>query len=316
MAWSGTIDPDGTAGGPVLVTRGTDRLQYYGKLRWETMPERLLEAGVSWKVYNDPVGLLAFNPLPYFSAYAHAGSPKGLALAERALAPQYPQAFADDVRAGTLPEVSWIVPPLNQCEHPASPPENGEYLVSQVLSTLVSNPEVWARTVLLVTYDENGGFFDHVPPVTAPPGTAGEHITVSPLPANAGGIAGPVGLGFRVPALVISPFARGGYQYSGTLDHTSVLRLIEARFGVEAPNISAWRRQATGDLTGALQVGRVPNGSVPRLPGTSLLGDSATIGRAVLDALSGQPDGGNAYAVPAANPQPAQETQPARPAVP
>ena len=316
MAWSGTIDPDGAAGGPVLVTRGVDRLRYYGSLRWETMPERLLEAGVSWKVYNDPAGLFAFNPLPYFRAYANAESGKGKELAQRALAPQYPQAFADDVRAGTLPAVSWIVPPLNQCEHPASPPENGEYLVSQVLATLVSNPGVWARTVLLVTYDENGGFFDHVPPPAPPPGTAGEYLTASQLPDDSGGIAGPVGLGFRVPALVVSPFARGGYRYSGTLDHTSLLRLIEARFGVEAPNISAWRRHAAGDLTGALQLGRAPDASVPRLAPTSLVGDSTSIGRAVLDALSGQLYGGNAYPVPAVNPQPAQETRPARLAVP
>jgi phospholipase C len=116
-----------------------------------------------------------------------------------------------------------------------------------------------------------------------------------------------------VPALVISPFARGGYRYPGVLDHTSVLRLIETRFGVEAPNISAWRRQATGDLTGALQLGRAPDASVPRLPQTSLLGDSAGIGRAVLDALSGLPDGGNPYPIPAVNPQPVQETLPARP---
>jgi len=321
MAWSGTIDPDGGAGGPVLITRGTDRLDYYGTLRWETMPERLLDAGVSWKVYNDEEGLFAFNPLPYFSAYTHARSAKGLELTARALAPRYPQSFADDVRAGTLPGVSWIVPPLNQCEHPASPPENGEYLVGQVLATLVSNPEVWARTVFIVTYDENGGFFDHVPPVTAPPGTAGEYLTARPLPPDAGGIAGPVGLGFRVPALVISPFARGGYRYSGTLDHTSVLRFIETRFGVEAPNISAWRRQATGDFTGALQLSPgqrlpVPDVSVPRLPRTSLMGDSVSIGRAVLDALSGAPDGGNAYRIPSVNPQPAQETLPPRPPVP
>jgi phospholipase C len=316
MAWSGTIDPDGTAGGPVIVTRGTDRVKHLGKLGWQTMPERLLEAGVSWKVYGDAEGILAFNPLAYFRPYIHPSTLGGLELAELALAQRYPQTFTQDVRAGKLPEVSWIVPPLSQCEHPASPPENGEYLVSQVLRTLTSNPDVWARTVLIVTYDENGGFFDHVPPATAPPGTEGEYLTVSPLPAGAGGVAGPVGLGFRVPALVISPFARGGYRYSGALDHTSLLRLIEARFSVEAPNISAWRRQATGDLTGALRLGQSPDGTVPRLPPTTLLGNSASIGRAVMEALSGQPDGGNPYHVPAANPRPVQEALPSRPPVP
>ncbi|HTU73327.1 MAG TPA: alkaline phosphatase family protein [Trebonia sp.] len=316
MAWSGTIDPDGTAGGPVIITRGTDRVRHFGKLGWETMPERLMEAGVTWKVYSDAEGLLAFNPLPYFRAYIHPGTLKGLELAELALAQRYPDTFTEDVRTGKLPEVSWIIPPLDQCEHPASPPENGEHLVSQVLKALTSNPDVWARTVLVVTYDENGGFFDHVPPVTAPPGTEGEYLTTSPLPADAGGIAGPLGLGFRVPALVISPFARGGYRYPGVLDHTSLLRLIETRFKVEAPNISSWRRRATGDLTGALRLGPQSDQAIPRLPGTMLFGDKATIGRAVMDALSGQPAGGNPYHVPAANPQPEQEALPERPPVP
>jgi phospholipase C len=62
------------------------------------------------------------------------------------------------VKAGTLPSVSWIIPPLAEREHPAAPPEYGEHLVQQILGTLVSNPEVWAQTVFLVVYDENGGF--------------------------------------------------------------------------------------------------------------------------------------------------------------
>ncbi|HWG23452.1 alkaline phosphatase family protein [Actinospica sp.] len=124
---------------------------------------------------------------------------------------------------------------MAECEHPAAPPAFGEYYVQQLLSTLVSNPEVWARTAVIIVYDENGGFFDHVVPPTAPEGTAGEWL--STLPSAAGGVNGPIGLGFRTPAMVISPFTAGGFRYSGTLDHTSVLRLIETRFGVQAPNI-------------------------------------------------------------------------------
>lgn len=316
MAWSGTIDPDGAAGGPVLVTHGVDRLSDYGKLRWETMPERLLQAGVSWKVYNDGEGLLAFNPLPYFKPYIHLDSAKGLELTQRALTPTYPHGFVSDVKSGKLPEVSWIVPPPAQCEHPASPPQNGEALVSQVLATLTSNPDVWARTVLLVIYDENGGFFDHVPPPVPPAGTDGEYLTMSPLPAEAGGFAGPVGLGFRTPCLVISPFTAGGYTYSGVLDHTSVLRLIEARFGVQAPNISSWRRSVTGDFTGVLQLSRAPDKTVPSLPAPAVLGNSQDIAKAVLDALSGKPaTEGNTYPIPPANPMPAQDTSPARPKI-
>jgi len=81
----------------------------------------------------------------------------------------------------------------------------GEAAAAQVLNALVSNPSVWAKTALFITYDENGGFFDHVPPPVAPKGTAGEWLTVNPLPSDASGIAGPIGLGFRVPLLVGSP---------------------------------------------------------------------------------------------------------------
>jgi phospholipase C len=105
---------------------------------------------------------------------------------------------------------------------------------------------VWAKTVLFISYDENDGFFDHVAPPTPPPGTPGEYLTVDPLPFAAGGITGPTGLGFRVPPMVLSPFSRGGHVVSEVADHTSQLRVTESRFGVEVPNLWAWRRQTTG----------------------------------------------------------------------
>ncbi len=127
---------------------------------------------------------------------------------------------------------------------------------------------MWSKTVLFHMYDENDGFFDHVPPPVPPRGTPGEYVTTSPLPSDAEGVAGPIGLGFRVPMLVISPFSRGGHVASQVFDHTSQLRFLEERFGVRAPNISAWRRRHTGDLTSTLRMGRA-NLSVPSLPSTS-----------------------------------------------
>jgi phospholipase C len=313
MGMSASIDPAGTAGGPVVQTF-TNRVAEYGKLSWETMPERLLAAGVSWKVYNDPLGLLALSPLPYFKAYNDPFSVTGFELASRALAPIYPSSFAADVKGGTLPSVSWIIPPLAECEHPAAPPEYGEYLVQQILNTLVSKPEVWARTVFLIIYDENGGFFDHVPPPTAPAGTPGEYLTGT-LPPAASGIAGPVGLGFRTPCLVISPFSRGGYLSSEVFDHTSTLRLIETLFGVEVPNLSAWRRSVTGDMTGALALANPPDTTVPPLPATSLA-DTVVAEQAVLNALAGTLDVGIPYPLPSSNSMPSQETTPRRPPVP
>ena len=171
------------------------------------------------------------------------------------------------MRAGTLPQVSWISTPVGYDEHPPAPPFLGEWFTDQVLRTLVSNPEVWSKTVLFHMYDENDGFFDHVDPPVAPPGTAGEYLSVQPLPADADGIAGPIGLGFRVPLLVLSPFSRGGCICSETFDHTSQLRFIEERFGVRAPNISAWRRATVGDLTATLRMAH-QDLTVPPLPPT------------------------------------------------
>jgi phospholipase C len=107
-------------------------------------------------------------------------------------------------------------------------------------------------------YDENDGLFDHVVPPTAPAGTPDEYITVD-------GTADPIGLGFRVPCTVVSPWTVGGYVNHGTYDHTSVIQLLETVTGVMCPNISAWRRSTVGDLTSVL--GRT-SWSYPRLPNT------------------------------------------------
>jgi phospholipase C len=256
---SATIDPAGKHGGPILST-STSRVSRFGTLSWTTMPEQLQARAISWKVYSTADGNFGDNVLPYFKQYQT--NPQ---LAAKAFTPSFPGTFQTDVAAGTLPQVSWVLAPLLASEHPPAPPELGEVVAAQVLNTLVSNPAVWAKTALIITYDENGGFFDHVPPPVPRPGTAGEFLTVNPLPSDAGGVAGPIGLGFRVPALIVSPFSRGGFVASEVFDHTSTLRFLEARFGAEVPNLTAWRRSVTGDLTSAFNFAD-PNSSVPSLP--------------------------------------------------
>ena len=315
MALSGTIDPAGAAGGPVLVTQTDERPEYYGTLDWTTMPEQLLNAGVTWKVYNDPTGLALFNPLPYFKAYNEPTTTLGAQLIANAITPNYPADFAADVATGALPQVSWIHGPAVQCEHPATAPQWGENLVQTVLDTLTSNPEVWARTLFILNYDENGGFFDHVPPPVPPAGTAGEYLTMNPLPSNAGGIAGPVGLGFRVPCILMSPFTQGGFRATEAFDHTSTLRLIETLFGVEVPNLSAWRRSVTGDMTSALALGQPPATTVPSLPAAPLV-DPTVDEQIILNAITGTFDYGDPYPPPLENTMPAQETTPSRPTPP
>lgn len=149
-------------------------------------------------------------------------------------------------------------------------------------------------------------------PPTPPAGTPGEEITVRPLPPSVGGIAGPVGLGFRVPCLVVSPFSRGGYVCSDTFDHTSLLRFLETRFGVGVPNLSAWRRSVTGDMTTAFGFSRPPATQVPPLPPTSLVGNTGLVEQAVINALAGTADVGLPYPPPTVNAMPTQATKPTR----
>ncbi|HEY5383662.1 MAG TPA: alkaline phosphatase family protein [Acidimicrobiales bacterium] len=315
MALSGTIDPAGAGGGPVLVTQTSGRPQQYGTFDWTTMPEQLLDAGVTWKVYNDPTGLALFSPLPYFKAYNDPTTTRGQQLQQQAIAPNYPFDFVADVAAGTLPQVSWIHGPITQCEHPATAPQWGENLVQNVLDTLTSNPEIWAHTLFILHYDENGGFFDHVPPPVPPPGTPGEYLSMSPLPASAGGIVGPVGLGFRVPCILMSPFTTGGYTATEVFDHTSTLLLLEKLFGVTAPNVSDWRRSTVGDMTSALALGQPAQPVPPVLPDASLV-VPVVDEEVVVNALTGTFDEGFSYAPPTANAMPVQEATPPRPAPP
>ncbi|HWD75976.1 MAG TPA: alkaline phosphatase family protein [Solirubrobacteraceae bacterium] len=263
MSMSATLDPSGAKGGPLVETLVGTRASMAGKFRWTTMPERLEARGVSWKVYMDQTGGGIFdNVLTYFAPYNRPGE-----LADRALHTSYPNDFLSDIRHNRLPSVSWILTDLQQTEHPGfSSAAAGEVAAAQIITAVMSNPKVWSKTALFITWDENGGFFDHVAPPVAPAGTKGEYLTVSPLPAAANGIAGPIGLGFRVPMLIVSPLTRGGLVCSDTFDHTSMLRFVETRFGVEVPNLSDWRRKVTGDLTRAFNFAGAPNDRKAALP--------------------------------------------------
>ncbi|MET8472119.1 phosphocholine-specific phospholipase C [Streptomyces sp. NPDC006422] len=149
--------------------------------------------------------------------------------------------FAADVAAGKLPAVSYLVPSAVDSEHPSvSVPAASASVPYKVLDALASHPEVWRKTVVFINYDENDGFFDHVPPPVPEPGDPDEWWQGQPT-----------GLGVRVPMLVISPWSVGGYVCSELFDHTSVNRFLERWTGIEDPNITPWRRRICGDLTSA-----------------------------------------------------------------
>jgi phospholipase C len=231
------------------------------------MPEQLRARGISWKVYSGDTSnnvITTDSPAPIFAQYFT--DPE---LHDRGLAQAFPADFQHDVASGQLPQVSWIYAPVAGSEHPPFSVLAGQHTADSVLRTLAADPALWAKTVLFLTWDENGAFFDHVPPITAPPGAPGEYVTVSPLPSAASGVAGPIGLGFRVPLLIVSPFTRGGFVCSDMFDHTSLLRFLETRFGAEVPNLSAWRRSVTGDLTSAFNFAAAPDAGVPSLPATT-----------------------------------------------
>ena len=193
--------------------------------------------------------------------------------------------FRKDVREGNLPLVSWLVPPGAFSDHP-SYPWYGAWYVSEVLNILTENPEVWKKTIFILTYDENDGYFDHAPSyVAADPsnplsGGASEGIDTSVEYADieddliqgvaeAHARSGPIGLGYRVPMIIASPWSRGGWVNSQLCDHTSVIRFLEtfiqAKYGksVVETNISDWRRTVCGDLTSAF---RPYNGEPVNLP--------------------------------------------------
>jgi phospholipase C len=246
-------------------------------------------------------GLLSDNVLSYFKNFQDSSSP----LHQNAFGPQFPADFLADVASGNLPQVSWLIGSVITSDHPPAPSIFGENILSLIITALSANPVLWAKTALFVNYDENGGFFDHVPPVTAPPGTPGEYVTAPafPDPTVAGNpaVSGPIGLGFRVPMLIISPFSRGGFVSSDLFDHTSVLRFLETRFGAEVPNLSAWRRATVGDLTSAFNF-KSPDHSIPNLPST-LQVDSPAIQQCTNN-LAGFTD----FTLPATQSQPTQES--------
>ncbi|GAB2966176.1 phospholipase C, phosphocholine-specific [Amycolatopsis acidiphila] len=279
--WTGYTGNDGTGGGPVT---GNDERGY----SWTTYPERLERAGVSWKIYQDIGdgldgahgwgwiddayrGNYGDNSLLYFDNYRNAqpGDPlydKARTGTDAKNGDGFFDILKSDVRAGQLPQVSWVVAPEAFTEHPNWPANYGAWYVSQVLDALTSVPEVWSKTALLITYDENDGFFDHVVPPYPPSSPAQGASTVDTTGELLDGL--PYGLGQRVPMLVVSPWSKGGRVCSEVFDHTSVIRFIERRFGVHEPNISPWRRTVSGDLTSAFDFSRTET-SVPALPSTA-----------------------------------------------
>ena len=243
---SASIDPLGDSGGPILTN--TDPQPY----RWLTYPEALTTAGVTWRIYQEADNY-GCNMLELFQSFQDA--PVSSPLYRNGLRRYQAGQFEYDAAHDRLPTVSWLIPTSYQSEHPDYTPAAGADFVASKIEAIASNPDVWAKTVFILNYDENDGLFDHVPPPTPPAGIPLEFV---------GGL--PIGGGFRVPCIIVSPWTQGGWIASEAFDHTSTLQFLERVTGVAATNLTGWRRSAFGDLTSAL--GLPTRAPFPRLPGT------------------------------------------------
>jgi phospholipase C len=353
--WTGTIRAEPRASSPAMVNNGDVSSDQEG--HWTTFPERLEDAGISWKFYQNEISLSTGlsgeegdwlanfddNPLEWFAQYqvrysvryheylkkvspghpdllkwspenfaklstreqnlhlkaftTNAQDPFSHELAEltyslhgknntlKAPKGDVLDQFRKDALNGTLPTVSWLAAPENFSDHPAAP-WYGAWYVSQVLDILTHRPELWKKTVFILNYDENDGYFDHIPPFVPPHPTQPNTGLVSPGidPAVEYVLSGqmhpgtpaddvresPIGMGFRVPAIIASPWTRGGCVCSEIFDHTSVLQFLEHFLShktgkpIQETHISRWRRTVTGNLTSAFQAGA--DCQVPPIP--------------------------------------------------
>jgi phospholipase C len=328
--WTGTNGP--TPANVAVVTNEWDEIgPSTSGYDWTTYPERLEKAGVSWIVYQNMPSNYTNNSLVGFKQYRRANEASGKPVSHdgNVVSPAYDPAtdnvgnplykgiantmpdggflgtFKQDVLNGKLPNVSWVIAPSTYSEHPSpSSPVQGAWYTQEVLDALTAVPEVWSKTVLIVNFDENDGFFDHLPSPAAPSlnadGTPAGKTTLTdaevalerfthPAPPGTqdqdppdGRVYGP---GMRVPMYVVSPWSRGGWVNSQAFDHTSVLRFVEARFNVAETNISPFRRAVCGDLTSAFNFATPNTEVLPTLAGRTTKIDADTL-RAAQDALT------------------------------
>jgi len=276
LVWmTGTLDPQGEHGGPVLETKTPDPLHY------TTVAEILYNAGYTVKNYGD----LSYNTWAWFAQFIDKtvpealynlvmssgtlfgnGAPGGVGNPDSPIsAANADLAFEEDCANGVLADVSYLFPPGTTNEHPPNIPALGAQLIASKLEALAANEDLWNSTVFVLNYDENDGIFDHVVPPTPNRERYPEEFVSVPSPKGTPGGGLPVGAGFRVPAIIVSPWTVGGRIFSELSDHTSTLRFIEAVTAagglsghgpVTFPAISRWRRDTFGDFTSALRFGR------------------------------------------------------------
>ena len=190
---------DGISYGTVTVIDANgNRSQQPPCFDFPTLPDSLTKAGISWKYYAEGGGVLSVI------SHIYNSSSWQLDIASS-------DNFITDARAGHLPAMSWLLPPGPASEHPPASMCEGENWMVNALNAVMQGPD-WNSTAVFVTWDDFGGFYDHLPPPQVDQ----------------------FGLGPRVPMLIISPYAKPGYVSHAVYDHTSVLRFVEKRYDLPA----------------------------------------------------------------------------------
>jgi phospholipase C len=194
----------GQAGG-LMAFRGQYPQGSIAEFSFKSIVELLGANNITWKYYSsvDPQEEQLWNPLPGFEPYTAAEGYNLKANLDTV------GAFYRDVKNGTLPQVCWITPSVPNSEHPPQSSVTGMWYVTHLINAVMRSP-YWNQSAILLAWDEYGGFYDHVPPTQVDE----------------------YGFGFRVPAMVISPYSRSGVIVHTTYDFTSFLKLVETAFGL------------------------------------------------------------------------------------
>lgn len=277
--WTGTINPPHGSevpgpnvlrGGPVVdndVIPGCKPASGGGlytcvPFDWKTTAEYLQERDISWRVYQD-IDNFFDDTLYYFKKF-QAAALKGEEMAERGLTFPGLERFYEDARTGNLPDVSYIMAPTNLVEHPPMRPQDGGWLQKEVANA-VMNGKDWNSTALIFSYDETGGWADHVMAPHAPQSVKSEWMT-DPFDKKLGNQ--PIGPGYRLPFYIISPYTQGGHVFTEHTTHESQIMFLEKWAEAHGKpfytkEIPKWRREQYSDLVKAFDFSKKESKVVP-----------------------------------------------------
>jgi phospholipase C len=234
--WGCDAPPGTTAA--LVGPEGTDLPGVFPCFDYQTIADLLDAKGISWKYYA-PASDQSFFLLSAFQAIRHIRY--GPDWTDKVISPE--TSVLADIGAGHLAQVTWVVPAFNTSDHPGAPPQGPDWVAS--ITNAVGQSEFWNSTAIFISWDDWGGWYDHVPPPQVDA----------------------MGLGFRVPLIVVSPYAKRQYVSHVTHDSGSILRYIEEIFGLPSLGTRDAMSDDLGDCfdysQGATPYRRIPTRYTP-----------------------------------------------------